>query len=176
MKATKNVTPGIYLVGFMGSGKTTIGRKLASTLRWPFADLDDDIEAHANKTIPELFDQDGETEFRRIEAEMLARRVASVKQGEPLVLSLGGGAFAQAGNRAALENAGLSIWLDVPLPMLERRVAGFAHRPLARDPQKFRDLFFARRNSYAKADAHIEVISDDPRPTVDAILALEFFR
>jgi shikimate kinase len=176
MKATKNETPGIYLVGFMGSGKTTIGRKLAADLRWPFADLDDDIEAHAHKTIPELFDQDGETEFRRIESEMLARRVASVKQGKPLVLSLGGGAFAQQRNREALENAGLSIWLDVPLHMVERRVAGFAHRPLARDPLKFRDLFYARRNSYAKADVHIEVSSDDPRPAVDAILALEFFR
>ena len=176
MKVSKNETPGIYLVGFMGSGKSTIGRRLAAAVAWRFADLDDDIETYAGKSIPELFDQDGEIEFRRIESEMLGRRIAAVKEGNPLVLSLGGGAFAQPRNREALRGAGLSVWLDVPYETVERRVAGFAHRPLARDPRKFRELFVTRREAYAQAGAHIAISSDDPKPTVDAILALEFFR
>lgn len=176
MKVLKNENPGIYLVGFMGSGKSTIGRRLAAAIGWRFADLDEDIETYTGKTIPLLFDQEGEMEFRRIESDMLARRIAEVQAGNSLVLSLGGGAFAQPPNREALRGAGLSVWLDVPFETVERRVAGFAHRPLARDPQKFRELFVTRREAYAQAGAHIAISSDDPKPTVDAILALEFFR
>ena len=176
MKPSKNETPGIYLVGFMGSGKSTIGRKLAVSLGWRFADLDDDIETYSGKTIPQVFDQDGEAEFRRIESDMLARRIAEVKAGNSLVLSLGGGAFVQPRNREALSAAGLSVWLDVPFETVQRRVAEFAHRPLARDPLKFRELFLTRRAAYAEADAHIAITSDNPQPAIDAILALEFFR
>ena len=75
-----------------------------------------------------------------------------------------------------MRDAGLSIWLDVPFAMLQRRVAGFPHRPLARDPQKFRELFLTRRAAYAEANVHIAINSDDPRPAVEAILALEFFQ
>ncbi len=169
-------TPGIYLVGFMGSGKSTIGRKLASKLGWRFADLDDDIEAYTAKTIPEVFDQDGETEFRRIESAMLALRIAEVNAGKPLVLALGGGAFAQPQNRLALKNAGLTIWLDVPFALVEQRVAGFSHRPLARDSEKFRALFEKRRPAYAEAQAHIALNSNDARQAINAILQLEFFQ
>ena len=169
-------TPGIYLVGFMGSGKSTIGRKLASKIGWRFADLDDDIEAHAAKTIPEVFDQDGEAEFRRIESAMLTARIAEVKAGQPLVLALGGGAFAQPQNRLALKDAGLTIWLDVPFALVEQRVVGFSHRPLARDPEKFRALFDQRREAYAEAQAHIAVNSDDAKSAINAILQLEFFQ
>lgn len=176
MKASKNETPGIYLVGFMGSGKSTIGRRLATAVGWRFADLDDDIERYAGKTIPEVFDQDGEAEFRRIESAMLEVRIAEVKSGDALVLSLGGGAFAQRLNREAIRGSGLSVWLDVLFETVQRRVAGFAHRPLARDPQKFRELFETRRDAYAQADVHILISSDNPQQAVDAILALEFFR
>ena len=169
-------TPGIYLVGFMGSGKSTIGRKLASKIGWRFADLDDDIEAHSAKTISEIFDQEGEAEFRRMESAMLAVRIAEVKAGRPLVLALGGGAFAQQQNRLALKHAGLVIWLDVPFELVQQRLAGFSHRPLARDPEKFRALFHQRREAYAEAEAHIAITSDDTKPAIDAILKLEFFQ
>src|SRR5687767_15520955 len=86
-------TPGIYIIGFMGSGKTTIGRMLADEIGWRFADLDDDIEAQQHKSISEIFSTAGEEEFRRIEHEALARRVRSVRCGMPTVLALGGGAF-----------------------------------------------------------------------------------
>jgi shikimate kinase len=167
---------GIYLVGFMGSGKSTIGRKLAATIGWRFVDLDDDIEAHAHKTIAEVFDEDGESVFRQMESEMLQRRVAEVKAGQPLVLALGGGTFAQPDNRQLLQDAGLSIWLDIPFEIVERRVAGLRHRPLARDPLKFRALFDARRQAYAEANERISVTSEEAAPTVDAILSLEFFQ
>ncbi len=160
----------------MGSGKSTIGRKLASSIGWRFIDLDHDIEAHAHKTIPEVFDQDGETVFRHIESDMLARRIAEVKAGQQLVIALGGGTFAQRANRLALRDAGLTIWLDVPFEMVERRVAGFGHRPLARDPEKFRTLFDTRRHAYAEANERISITSDDVNSTVEAILALEFFQ
>ena len=168
-------TPGIYLVGFMGSGKSTIGQLLSETLGWPFADLDDDIISEAGKSIAELFDEDGEDSFRSVEATVLDRRIASVKLGRPIVLALGGGTFAQPANRAKLKGNGISIWLDVPFDIVQRRVAGFEHRPLARDPEKFRTLFDARLPLYAEADARIPITSDDPGQAVQSILNQGWF-
>ncbi len=91
--------PGIYLVGFMGSGKTTIGRLLAARLGWSFADLDEEIEAAERATIAAIFEERGEPEFRRIEAEMLRQHVRSIERGKAAVIALGGGAFAQQQNR-----------------------------------------------------------------------------
>ena len=85
-------TPGIYLVGFMGSGKTTIGRHLADELGWSFADLDADIEAEQGTTIAQIFDTRGEDEFRRIETAAIQKRVRMIEKGRPMVLALGGGA------------------------------------------------------------------------------------
>jgi len=83
-------TPGIYLVGFMASGKTTIGRLLADELGWAFADLDEDIEAQQGRSIAEIFDSDGEEEFRTIERAAIRKRVVEVERGKPMVLALGG--------------------------------------------------------------------------------------
>ena len=168
-------TPGIYLVGFMGSGKSTIGQRLSQKLGWPFADLDDDIIAEAGKSIAELFDQEGEDRFRSVEAAVLERRIAAVKLGRPIVLALGGGTFAQPANRAKLKGNGISIWLDVPFDVVQRRVAGFEHRPLARNPDKFRALFNARLPFYAEADARIPITSDDACQTVQSILDQGWF-
>jgi shikimate kinase len=168
-------TPGIYLVGFMGSGKTTVGRLLADRLGWHFADNDDDIEARAGRTIPEIFDQFGEPEFRRIEHDALADRVHSISFGRPTVVALGGGVFAQPGNVDLVSQHGISIWLDCPLEMARKRVEQFTHRPLARDPEKFAALFEARREAYAKADYRVAVTCDDPEQAVGAILALGLF-
>src|ERR1700680_778109 len=92
-------TPGIYLVGFMASGKTTIGRLLADELGWSFADLDQDIETEQKVSVGEIFEQRGEDEFRRLEKEAVRRRVGDVERGKPTVVALGGGAFNDEGNQ-----------------------------------------------------------------------------
>lgn len=155
----------IFLVGFMGSGKTTIGAKLADAMRVPFVDLDDDIEAATGRTIADIFSTDGEARFRDLEHQALLARLDA-----DCVVALGGGAFTFARNRDALRGRGRSIWLDCPFETALRRVEGFSHRPLARDPEKFRALFDARRAEYAKADLRIAIAGDDPDAAVRDIL------
>jgi len=162
-------TPGLYLVGFMGSGKTTIGRHLAHRLGWSFFDLDDEIEAAEKTTIAELFDTRGELEFRFIESEMLRQHVRSIERGRPAVLALGGGAFVEAANRDLVLQNGIAIWLDCPFDRVQRRVGDAPVRPLARDPQRFAALYESRRAIYALADVRIAIESDDPTLALDAI-------
>jgi shikimate kinase len=168
-------TPGIYLVGFMGSGKSTIGHLLADRIGWPFADLDRDIEATHASTIPNLFETLGEPGFRRIESEALVKRTRSVKNGMPLVLALGGGAYVQPENAGLVDASGVSIWLDTPFETIQQRVSGHSHRPLAADPVFFRELFLTRRDAYAKAAYTVPVTSDDPAVTLAQLLALPIF-
>ena len=127
-------TPGLYLVGFMGSGKSAIGRLLAEELGWPFADVDEDIEKTHGVSITEIFDQRGEPEFRRMEREAIRKRVREVETGRPLVLALGGGAFTDPENRKLLEEHGVTVWLDCSFPRICSRLEGQTHRPFARDP------------------------------------------
>lgn len=169
-------TPGIYLVGFMGCGKTTVGRLLAERLGWPFVDVDDDIEAAAGATIAEIFESRGEAEFRRMETEAIRKRVASIERGCPMVLALGGGAFVQQANYELLENNGVTIWLDCPFEVLKRRVERETHRPLARDPERFAALYAERLPYYSRADFRIPAGDDDPAVTVEAVLQLPIFR
>ena len=169
-------TPGIYLVGFMGSGKSTIGRRLAQELGWTFTDLDQDIESAQDRAISAIFEQDGEEAFRRMESDALAGRVRQIRAGTPMVLALGGGAFAGQANRDLLRDNGVSIWLDCPFDALWERVSRAAHRPLARDRQRFEELYQARRSSYSLADCRIEICDDNPLVAVAAILELPLFR
>lgn len=168
-------TPCIYLVGFMGSGKTTVGRMLAKELGWPFADLDHDIEAEARCTIPEVFDTQGEAAFRQIESRVLDRRVRRVQSGHPLVLALGGGTFAQPDNVELILNNGVSIWLDCTPEIVQNRLRHCQHRPLARDPKRLMELYYARREYYAKADYHIPIVVDDSGMAVEQVLRLPVF-
>jgi shikimate kinase len=164
-------TPGLYLVGFMGSGKTTVGRHLAHRLGWSFFDLDHEIEAAEKTTIAELFDTRGEPEFRRIESEMLRQHVRAVERGRPAVLALGGGAFVDAANRELIMQNGIAIWLDCPFDRVQRRVVDTAIRPLARDPRRFAALYESRRAVYALADVHIVIESDNVEDALDAVLS-----
>jgi shikimate kinase len=168
-------TPGIYLVGFMGSGKSTVGRALADELGWHFLDLDEDIEREQAQTISQIFDAQGEAAFRRIESDALHRVVRSIQSGRPHVVSLGGGAFLSEENFDLVSNHGISLWLDASYQTIERRIASQDHRPLARDPQQLRALFDARRSGYARADHRIESSSDDPSDAVAQILQLPLF-
>jgi shikimate kinase len=165
-------TPGIYLVGFMGSGKSTVGRALADELGWVFADLDEEIERREGASIGEIFDTQGEPVFRQAEAAALAEQVGLVERGNARVIALGGGAYENPAHRELLRNNGVTIWLDCPFEMAERRVAGHSHRPLARDPVKLRALYEARRSSYSQADHAIRIDSDDPGGAVAQILEL----
>ena len=113
-------TPGIYLIGFMGSGKSTVGRMLADQIGWRFADIDDDVEAAAQTSVTELFTQQGEEEFRRFESEAIRQRVRRIQSGHPMVLALGGGAFTQEATIQLLENNGVTIWLDADFPRLHQ--------------------------------------------------------
>jgi shikimate kinase len=168
-------TPGIYLVGFMGSGKSTVGQLLAEEIGWPFADLDRDIEMQHSSTVPALFETLGEPGFRRLEAEALALRVRSVKNGLPVVLALGGGAYVSEANAALMDTSGISIWLDTPFEKIRARVSRANHRPLAADPVFFHELFLTRRAAYAKAAYTIQVTSDDPSETLAQLLQLPIF-
>lgn len=169
-------TPGIYLVGFMGSGKTTVGRQLAAELGWTFADLDEDIEAAEGRSISDIFATDGEAAFRRIESEALGARVRKIRCGAPTVLALGGGAFAQEQNREIVRGNGVSIWIDCPVELLWERVKGNPHRPLARDRDSFFRLFESRAASYALADYRVKSGRPEASRVVAAILELPLFR
>ncbi len=163
-------TPGVYLVGFMASGKSTIGQALATELGWAFADLDEDIVQTQGTSIAEIFERHGEPAFRRIESEAIAARVSQVRNSRPMVLALGGGAFAQTGNAELIAPNGVTIWLDCPIERIRERIAAQNHRPLARDPAALEELYETRKQAYEKADYRVAVISDDPLAAVREIL------
>jgi shikimate kinase len=169
-------TPGLYLAGFMGTGKSTVGRLLADNLGWDFVDLDAEIEAREQTTIGQIFEMRGEAEFRRIETDMIRFWVRAIERGSPTVIALGGGAFVQPGNLDLMENHGISLWLDCSFEVIQQRIAEDAvDRPLARDPEKFRKLFETRRAGYARADFRVEGDCEAIQ-SVEAILALPIWK
>ncbi len=167
-------TPGIYLVGFMGSGKSTVGRLLAQRLAWDFVDLDAEIERRVGAPIAEIFEREGEPAFRDLEHEALNEQVRHVRRGRARVVALGGGAFAPERNRQALVDAGASIWLECAPDVLWERIANEDHRPLARDRAAFLRLLEEREPSYGQADFRVTALSD-PEQVVDSIFALKLF-
>jgi len=149
--------PGLYLTGFMGSGKTTVARLLAEKLGWHFVDVDAEIEAREHLTIAQIFEQRGEPEFRRIEHNVIAHIAKSIERGMPCVVALGGGSFVQADTAKLLENHGISIWLDCPIEVIEKRLAEESdHRPLARDRAAMRRLYEERREGYSRANYSVD--------------------
>jgi shikimate kinase len=168
-------TPGIYVVGFMASGKSTVGRHLAHRLGWSFYDTDDEVELAEKLTIGEIFAARGEQEFRRIETGIIHQHVRWIERGRPAVLALGGGAFVESASRQLLQDNGMAVWLDCPFEVVKRRVGDGSKRPLAQDPEKFRALFDARRGVYSLADIHIPIESDDPEITVETIVRHPLF-
>lgn len=168
-------TPGLYLVGFMGSGKSTVGRIVASELGWPFADLDEDIERDQKQSISSIFERRGEEEFRKLETALMQKRISMIESGRPMVVALGGGAFAREENFQLLENNGITIWLDCSLEVIRKRIESSTHRPLARDPLKLEELYHARRAGYSRADYRIEVIANDSARAAADILKLAIF-
>jgi shikimate kinase len=162
----------IYLVGFMGSGKTTVGAALARHLGWPFIDLDATIEAGQGLTIRDIFDHAGEPFFREIERAALTE----VSKAEPAVIALGGGTFAQKPNLEFIRaTGGATVWLDCPLDELRRRCEGIINRPLFRDAASFEQLFLQRLPFYQTADYRVSTQGRSPDEVAEQIVLIRLF-
>jgi shikimate kinase len=163
----------IVLVGLMGSGKTTVGRRLAARLGWPFADADEEIERAAGMTIREMWDRHGEPAFRDGERRVVARLL---ERGRA-VIATGGGAFIQPETRELVLERATAIWLDADVAVLAARVARRSTRPLlvGRDPKQVLAALALERNPcYAQAHARVASVNSAHERTVDSILqALE---
>jgi shikimate kinase len=153
----------VCLIGFMGVGKTTVGKALARRLGWSFRDLDEVIERRHGKSVAVIFAEDGEPEFRRLESAALEDLLNGNEARGNLVLALGGGAFVQPHNRRALEKSGaITVLLEAPLAELRRRCLGDGRtRPLAGDERQFEQLFTARRSAYGLAQARVDTMKKD---------------
>jgi shikimate kinase len=152
----------VFLVGFMGAGKSSVGRALGQRLNWLFEDLDDRIEAREGRTVAELFRDAGESEFRRAEHAALQHVLQELRGGCARVVALGGGAFVQEENAALLRAAGMpTVFLDAPVEELWQRCRAQANetgaeRPLLRSMEQFRRLYETRRRIYSKASLKIQ--------------------
>ena len=155
----------------MGSGKSTVGSRLAKHLGWRFVDLDERIEEVAGITIPEFFERHGEPAFRQLEADQLRMALGrAVERSESTVIALGGGTYAQPGAPEFLRNSGIPvIWLDTPIEVLLSRCMTMTGRPLFRDEPSFRALHAQRLPSYQLADYRVDG-SADPAAVVAEIL------
>jgi shikimate kinase len=145
----------IVLVGLMGAGKTSVGRRLADRLSLPFVDADHEIEAAAGKSIPEIFADHGESYFREGEKRVIARLL----ENGPQVLATGGGAYMNTETRDEIRNNGISVWLKADFDVLMKRVAKRDNRPLLNndDPGTvMRNLIDTRYPVYAEADVTVE--------------------
>ena len=145
----------IYLVGFMGAGKTTLGRLLAERFVWPFEDLDTSIERAEGSRILRIFLEKGEAYFRELERRTLA---AVAAQPGPAIVASGGGTFCAPENRAVMQRTGITVWIDQPFERIwDRRDELSALRPLLRGEQDFRALYDERAPLYGLATLHLAV-------------------
>lgn len=158
----------IFLVGFMGAGKTTVGRTLAEHLGYDFFDLDELIEAQAAKSVQAIFAEPGEAEFRRLEHEA----IRACTNRSRAVIALGGGAYVPDRNRTLLRTIGRTVWLDCPLDVCLRRVSGDRSRPLLGGEDEMRQLLEERRPAYAQADYVVETGELPPEKLVIEITRL----
>ncbi|ATC25899.1 shikimate kinase [Caulobacter vibrioides] len=159
----------IVLVGLMGVGKSSVGRRLAHVLGLPFRDADNEVEAAAGRSISEIFAELGEPAFRDGERRVIARLLDE----PPHVLATGGGAFVNAETRALINEKAVSVWLKADVELLARRVSRKDNRPLVRgkDPVKvLTELAEARYPAYAEAQVHVETGDTPHMVAVEAIL------
>lgn len=157
----------IFLVGFMGSGKSTVGKILSEKTGLKFVDIDSEIEKKEGKTIKEIFEEKGEKYFRDLEKEEI--RKYSKKKG--FVVSTGGGLGADSENMDIMRKNGVVIWLDVSLKEVLRRCGKDMNRPLLKQPvENLRKLFEERKHVYSMADIHVKAEGKEPEKIAEEIL------
>ena len=152
----------IYLIGFMGAGKSTVARALGRRLDWRVEDIDELIEARERRTVSEIFVARGEPYFRAVEREVLR----SLLPPRSLVVATGGGTFVDAENRLAINSDGTSVWLDLPFERVVERVPSDGRRPLVADRESLEALYCLRRMAYQQA--HVRL--DASRASVDELV------
>ncbi len=147
----------VFLVGFMGAGKTSVGQVLAAAWAWRFVDLDARIVARSGQSVAEIFAQDGEASFRQMENEELLRLLAELDR-DNTVVSLGGGAWMQPANTALLRDASLPVlFLDAPSEELwQRCLPEHGTRPLLQNKTEFHQLYEARRTAYLTGTVRVD--------------------
>lgn len=160
----------IYLTGFMGCGKTTVGRRLAQRLGVPFVDLDLEVERRAGMTVREMFEQQGEPAFRSLEAEALRGTLAL----PDVVVATGGGTLTFEGNARLVGANGLAVWLNLPFATIVSRVGGLgkADRPLFKDEVQALALYRERLPAYRRSDLTVDIAPDEGPEEIAARIAL----
>ena len=163
----------VFLVGFMGAGKTSVGRALSRYLGWRFEDLDDRIQTREGRTVPEIFQQSGEAGFRKAERAALAELLQQ-ESGAPLIAALGGGAFVQEEIAALLvESGAVTVFLDASPDELWRRCGtDVVERPLRREETEFRRLYDIRRPRYLQATLRVETSGRAIAEIIDEIASV----
>jgi shikimate kinase len=142
----------VYLVGFMGAGKTSVGRALARRLDWQPVDIDELIEQRERLPVSEIFARHGEPYFRAAEREVLTEQLPR----RHVVVATGGGTFVDPVNRAVINHDGASVWLDAPIERLIARIPADGRRPLAADRTALERLYQARRAAYEHAHVRLD--------------------
>src|SRR3546814_7504116 len=177
MSAHKTYTAGfkvdrpIVLIGLMGSGKSSLGRRLAVRLGLPFFDADHEIEAAAGRTISEIFEKFGEAHFRDGERRVIARLI----DGEPKVIATGGGAFMNEETRTLILDKAIAVWLDADIDTLVERVGRRDHRPLLknRDPRPvLSELAAVRHPIYAEAPVRVPSRSEEHTSELQSLMRI----
>jgi len=167
----------VFLVGFMGAGKSSVGRALGLKLGWVFEDLDDRIERREGRTVAEIFRDSGEAAFRQAESAALNEILRELRSA-PRVVALGGGAFVQKLNANRLKASGVpTVFLDAPVEELWRRcnaqaTESGAERPLLKSAERFRELYASRSKKYAKAQLRVETGSRSLEEIAEEIAAV----
>lgn len=153
----KNFPP-IFLVGFMGAGKTTVGRAVAQQLNSVFIDLDEMIEKQQGKSIQRIFSESGEIEFRRQET----ASILACRDYRNAIIALGGGAYISETNREILRGMGKTVWLDCPIEVCLMRIQNDVSRPLLGDEREMNALLESRLPAYALADFAVKTEARSP--------------
>ena len=146
----------LYLVGFMGAGKTTVAAALGRRIGWRSEDIDERIEAHERRSVAAIFVAEGEAYFRQAERDVLNDLLPM----RNVIVATGGGTFVDPANRATILSNGAVAWLDVPLSRVIDRIPPDGRRPLAADLVQMEDLYIRRRLAYA--EAHVRIDASGP--------------
>ena len=165
MKADK-----LYLVGFMGAGKTTVARALARRAGWRVEDIDSSIETRERRPVAGIFAQQGEPYFRQLERQVLGELLPL----RHVVVATGGGTFVEPDNRALMLADGVVAWLDLPFPLVLERAPADGRRPLAADRTQMEQLFIRRRLAYAESHVRLDAARPVPEIVEDLLERLDF--